>query len=98
MIGTTPEYRFKIPVDTSLLVNSRVVYKQRGRVILTKEFADLVMEGNMVCACLSQEETFLFDHTAPFSFQWRGRTKDGKALKSFVYEKTLTECLDKELI
>lgn len=98
MIGTTPTHRFHLPMDTSILSEIRVVYHQRGTEVLRKETEHVKLDGNTIVVGLTQEETFLFDHVAPVAIQLRVKEKTGKIWKSPVYKKTVTKCLDTEVL
>ena len=98
MIGTTPTHKFRLTFDTSFLSAARVVYMQKKAEVLRKDTDAFTFEGNTLSVTLSQEETFLFDHTAPVVMQLRVKDSSGRVLKSEPMVKTVRECLDREVL
>lgn len=98
MIGTTPTHRFRIPMNTSLLSEVRIVYHQRKTEILRKNTEDVKLDGNTITVDLTQKETFLFTHGTPVVIQLRVKDKKGKVWKSPIYTKRVRECLDTEVL
>ena len=92
--GTTPIHIFKIPFDTELIENVRIIYAQNGNVVLTKELKDCTIENGAVMVKLSQEETFAFDAKFPIDIQIRVLTNGGDALASRVERLPIREVLD----
>lgn len=98
MIGTTPTHKFRLTFDTSFLQAARVVYMQKKVEVLRKDTEAFTFEGDTLSVTLSQEETFLFDHTAPVVMQLRVKDTSGRVLKSEPMVKTVRECLDREVL
>jgi hypothetical protein len=71
---------------------------QKKAEVLSKDTEAFTFEGNTLSVTLSQEETFLFDHTAPVVIQLRVKDSSGKVLKSEPIVKPVRECLDQVVL
>lgn len=96
--GTTPTHIFELPFDSSDVSKIKITYQQNNSTILTKRDGDLKLEGNTVSTTLTQEETFLFDHTRTVYIQVRVLNKDGIALTSEIMAVGVDKCLDDEVL
>lgn len=96
--GTTPEHTFTLPLDVGTLKNARVVYVQGDEKVIEKEKDSLAMSGNTVKVRLTQADTFALDHKKKVRYQLRALTYGGDALNSEIFEDTVGECIDNEVI
>lgn len=96
--GSTPTHTFKIPFDTSLLAQARIVYAQLCNVVLVKTGEDLVMEGNTIKTRLTQEETLAFNCSHPVEIQLRVLTQAGDVQNSDIVKVSVKRCLESEVM
>lgn len=94
--GTTPTHTFVVPIDASDVAKIRVIYSQRGQVILTRDY-DTYQDGKLVVQ-LSQEDTLKFDDKQPVYIQLRVLTLAGEALASNVIETQSYWLLEDEVL
>ncbi len=95
--GTTPTIQITInDIDLNEMQNIYVVFEQNGY-ILKKESSDLDIEGNVISALLSQEETLNFKE-GTCNIQLRMITKGGVAIASPVKTTKVYRVLNKEVI
>lgn len=94
--GTTPTHTFVVPIDASDVAKIRVIYSQRGQVILAKDY-DTYQDGKLVVQ-LSQEETLDFSSTQPVYIQLRVLTLAGEALASEVICTCAAQLLEDEVL
>lgn len=95
--GTTPTIQITInDIDLNEMQNIYVVFEQNGY-ILKKESSDLDIEGNVISALLSQEETLNFKE-GTCNIQLRMITKGGVAIASPVKTTKVYRVLNKEAI
>lgn len=95
--GTTPTIQITInDIDLNEMQNIYVVFEQNGY-ILKKESSDLDIEGNVISALLSQEETLNFKE-GTCNIQLRMITKVGVAIASPVKTTKVYRVLNKEVI
>ena len=99
MIGTTPTHTFRIPADVfSTISEVKVTYRQNGQVVLEKHTDDCTIQDGVIATKLSQEDTFLFDANSLVEMQVRILTLGNDCVKSKVFYKSTTECLDNEVL
>lgn len=95
--GTTPTIQITInDIDLNEMQNIYVVFEQNGY-ILKKESSDLDIEGNVISALLSQEETLNFKE-GTCNIQLRMITKGGVAIASPIKTTKVYRVLNKEVI
>lgn len=96
--GTTPTHIFRLPFDTSLIDEVRIIYSQNDEQILVKETVDCNLDGNTISVTLTQEDTFKFDCKKCVQIQVRVLTAGGEALASKIKHINVEKCLDNEVI
>lgn len=80
--GATPRYRFKIPLDASLVEDVIITFAQNDIEVFRKETVDCAFEGCFVKIRLSQEETLMLDSEIPVQIQIKLLTKKGDVIPS----------------
>ena len=98
MRGTTPTHTFTLPFDTGGIQALKVTYARDGEIVLTKEKANCVLEGDTVSVRLTQEETLLFDNRQLVQIQLRVLLENGDALCSDIYHCHTGMLLDDEVM
>ena len=98
MRGTTPTHTFNIPFDVDCVVETKVIYSQGDKQVLSKGTEDCALVGNTISVTLTQEETFLFDSGKKLKIQLRVLTKEGEALASHIILADVDQCLDEEVL
>lgn len=84
--GTTPEFTFKLPFDTSKIKSLYVSFATQGdSVIVEKTVADCTLSGKTVKAKLTQAETLKFRVDGLIQIQLRLLTTDGEAMATRIY-------------
>lgn len=96
--GTTPTHIFRLPFNTSLIDEVRIIYAQSDEQILVKETVDCNLDGNTISVTLTQEDTFKFDCKKCVQIQVRVLTAGGEALASKIKHIDVEKCLDNEVI
>ena len=96
--GSTPTNYFDLPIEAAMLATLRITFKQGDEIILEKELADCVSDGNVLTLTLTQDETLMFDHNKPGKVQLHGRTIGGQALVSQVFVFTVDELLSGRVV
>ena len=59
--GTTPVFTFTLPFDCERITVLNLCFAQQGEVVLEKDLAACMVEGNTLQVGLTEEETLLFD-------------------------------------
>ena len=95
--GTTPTLTFELPFEVAMLSNAKVTINQEN-VQLEKRLADCETTENSLTVKLTQEETFLFDCNSRIKVQLRVVTLSGDALASDIFNISVAQCLDEEVI
>ena len=95
---TTPEHRFVLQVEPSVIDKIRITYAQDDTVVLTKETDDIFLEDNVATVILSQEETKRFVAEKDVEIQVRILTLGGNALASDIITDDVTKVLDDEVM
>ena len=91
--GTTPKLEFTIPFGTDLIKEVYVTFAQGANVILEKQLADCVCEGERLVLKLSQADTLAFMHGQLVDVQLRVKTVNGEALASDIIRTTAERIL-----
>lgn len=96
--GTTPLHIYTLPFGIDNVLSLRIIYAQRGQVIVTKTLEDCTVEGSTVNVKLTQEDTLAFAVDAPVEIQLRVLMGTGDALASQVIRVKAGVCLEDEVI
>lgn len=80
--GTTPEHKFEIPYDVSLVKNIRVTYGQNGTVHFTKTLSECKLENGELSVQLTQEETFQFIASKKLNIEIRILLTNNKVVRT----------------
>ena len=91
--GTTPTHTFKLPFSTDDIQTVIAGYFQNGSLLLRKEDADFLREGDMLKVKLTQKETLLFDCKYPFLVQLKVKTIYDDVLVSDPISSDVRDCL-----
>ena len=95
---TTPEHKFTLQVDPSVINKVRITYAQNNVVVLTKEGNDVSLDGNIARVKLTQEETKKFTADKEVEIQVRVLTLGGDALASDIIKVDVKKVLDDEVM
>lgn len=95
---TTPKHIFKLPYETSLIEEARIVYEQNGLIVLEKALEDCTAEGNVLTLKLSQEETGRFKDNMKAKVQIHVRMKDGEVWATPAKRVNVEELLKREVL
>ena len=94
--GSTPTHVFNVSVDPSVIGKVRILYAQGGKLVLKKEHADCVIDGQKILVKLTQEDTLAFkDGTA--EIQIRINTPDGNSVSSDICLVDVDRLLENEV-
>ena len=96
--GTTPEQIFTLPFEKELVADLRITYVQANKKIMTKNMADVQIDGNDIKFTLSQEETFQFKEGESISVQLKIKTTDKLVFNSDIIYIRVDPALDDEVI
>ena len=96
--ATTPTHKFTFPIDPATFDKILITYAQKNKIILEKHKTDLTIEGYTVYAKLTQEETNRFDTRSQVQIQVRGLMYSGTAVASKIFERSVEEVLNDELL
>jgi hypothetical protein len=96
--GSTPKHTFRLPFDTSMLSNVRIVYAQGDEILITREKDGCTFDGNTIEVTLTQEETLKLDYQQILEIQGHFLTLDGNALVSKPKRMTVDKFLDREVL
>jgi hypothetical protein len=96
--GTTPTHTFNLPFDSSLIKEIRIIYSQKGKVVLKKATDECTIEGITVKTKLSQEDTFQFKGNVPVSIILRVLTQGNDAIRSLPIVRSVAELCDDEVL
>lgn len=97
-IGTTQTHTFELPFDAVTISKVRVLYEQKGKLVLQKTEEDCTLENNILSVRLTQEDTFNFNHSTDVKIQIRVLTTNGEALASDILCVRCDECLSNEVL
>ncbi len=95
---TTPEHRFVLELDQSIIKKIKITYAQEDEIILEKNLDDVKFKENTAIIKLSQEETKLFSPDKMVKIQIRVLTTGNDALASDIMNKYIDDVLDDEVI
>ena len=96
--GTTPTHTFNLPFDSSLIKEIRIIYSQKGKVVLKKTTDECTIEDSAVKTKLSQEDTFQFKGNVPVSIIIRVLTQGNDAIRSLPIVRSVAELCDDEVL
>jgi hypothetical protein len=96
--GTTPTHTFGVSIDPILIKEIKITYAQDDVVLFYKKKNDCSFENGAVITKLTQEDTFLFDHTKFVSIQLRILTTGNDVIESDIIIKSVGKCLDDEVL
>lgn len=104
--ATTPTHYFTITTDPSQFKRLLITYKQGGNIVLEKEKGEIHIEVQteeeetvyVLSYRLTQEETKLFDMSAPVKIQIRALTYDGAAPASDIVCVDVEDVLNDEVL
>ena len=95
---TTPEHKFTLQIDPSVIDKIRITYAQNNVIILTKEGNDVSIDDNIAKVKLTQEETKKFTAGKEAEIQVRVLTLGNDALASDIIKIDVTKVLDDEVM
>lgn len=95
---TTPEHRFTLQIDPSVINKIRITYAQNNAIVLTKENDDVSLDGNVATVKLTQEETKKFTADKEVEIQVRVLTLGNDALASDIIKVDVQKVLDDEVM
>lgn len=96
--GTTPTHFFDLPFSADMVAAARITYKQRDTIVLEKELADCVKNGDTLELTLTQKETLGFEPDISVVVQLHMVAQGGQALASEVMYATVKELLSGRVI
>ena len=96
--GTTPTHTFTLPITVENCSQIRIIYSQRGKVLLKKNKEDMELDGYTVKTKLTQAETMKFDDKELVEIQVRAITWDDDSLVSDVFTRRVGRLLDDEVL
>ena len=82
--GTTPTFVFVLPTDTACFSDIEIVFVQNGKMILTVDQNDLILDGNEVSFVMSEEQSMAFSPSVNGEIQIRLVAQDGTVLISEI--------------
>ena len=91
--ATTPTHTFSLPIETSLIKEVLITYKQDDEIVVEKGMKDCTCVGTKVETTLTQEETRRFS-AEKVLIQLRILTNDNQALVSDVIRRYVTDVLN----
>ena len=95
---TTPEHKFTLQIDSSIINKIRITYAQDNAIVLTKQDQDVFLDANVAKVKLTQEETKKFVSGKEVEIQVRVITLGGDALASDIIKVDVQKVLDDEVI
>ena len=96
--GTTPTQIFTLPFEKELIADLRITYTQANQKIITKNLADVEINGNDISFMLTQEETFKFKEEKNILVQLKIKTTEGQVFNSDIIYIRVDPALDNEVI
>ena len=82
--GTTPTFVFVLPADTACFSDIEIVFVQNGKMILTVDQNDLILDGNEASFVMSEEQSMAFSPSVNGEIQIRLVAQDGTVLISEI--------------
>ena len=95
---TTPEHKFTLQIDPSVIGKIRITYAQNNAIVLNKEGNDVSIDGNIAKVKLTQEETKKFTADKEVEIQVRVLTLGNDALASDIIKVDVKRVLDDEVM
>ena len=95
---TTPEHKFTLQIDPSVIGKIRITYAQNNAIVLTKEGKQDTIDGNIEKEKLTQEETKKFAAGKEAEIQVRVLTLGNNALASDIIKDDVKRVLDDEVM
>lgn len=95
---TTPEHKFTLQIDPSVISKVRITYAQNNAIVLTKEGEAVSLDGNIARVKLTQEETKKFTADKEVEIQVRILTLGNDALASDIIKVDVKKVLDDEVM
>lgn len=95
---TTPEHKFTLQIDPSVISKVRITYAQNNAIVLTKEGEEVSLDGNVARVKLTQEETKKFTADKEVEIQVRVLTLGNDALASDIIKVDVKKVLDDEVM
>lgn len=95
---TTPEHKFTLQIDPSVISKVRITYAQNNAIVLNKEGDAVSIDGNIARVKLTQEETKKFVADKEVEIQVRVLTLDNDALASDIIKVDVKKVLDDEVM
>ena len=95
---TTPEHKFTLQIDPSVISKVRITYAQNNAIVLNKEGDAVFLDGNIAMVKLTQEETKKFTADKEVEIQVRVLTLGGDALASDIIKVDVKKALDDEVM
>lgn len=95
--GTTPTINYKIGLDTSIIVECVISFKQANTELFQKKYDEIEFSTNAASVTLTQEETLSF-HAGKLITQIKVKTQEGKVYASPMLEIKVHEALCCEVI
>lgn len=95
---TTPEHKFTLQIDPSVISKIRITYAQNNAIVLTKKNDDVSLDGNVARVKLTQDETKKFVADKDVEIQVRVLTLGGDALASEIIKVDVQKVLDEEVM
>lgn len=94
--GSTPTHTFHCKLEPELIHKVRVIYSQADVLILKKEDADCIKDGQNIVVKLTQEDTLRFTE-GTVDIQLRVLTPTGESIPSRVYKVGVGKLLENEV-
>ncbi len=78
--GSTPTIGYRLPFAADQLAEASIAVAQNGKLVLEKTMAECVLDGDIIAADLSQQDTLKLNDQYPADIQMRVRTLAGESL------------------
>lgn len=96
MRGSTPTHTFNCKLDPELIHKVRVIYSQANAIVMKKEDAECIKDGQRIIVKLTQEDTLRFKE-GKVDIQLRVLTPTGESIPSKVYSVGVYKLLEDEV-
>jgi hypothetical protein len=96
--GTTPTHTFKLPFDSFMIKDVRVIYAQNDVEVFHKDIYECELDGNELRVTLTQSDTLKLNHRCTVQIQVRVLTTDDVAMASNISTISVGQCLNDEVI
>lgn len=94
--GSTPTHTFNCNLDADLIHKVRVLYAQNNVLVLKKEDADCIKDGQTIIVKLTQEDTLKFKE-GKVEIQLRVLTPTGESIPSKIHTVNVSKLLEDEV-